>query len=151
MKSLQRANINALLSSLIWGMIMSLAIKFSVTFLTNQKLLALLQYCGVLLYPILTSIIVRKKTELWLNLCFFSIVGGVASFTSLGFFAAIQNKVWTNIGLLPIFFVVILFLIPKIEPVLQNEWNSPFWEKLNQSSFIEFFSLQFHSLDNNAG
>jgi hypothetical protein len=151
MKSLQRANINALLSSLIWGMIMSLAIKFSVTFLTNQRLLALLQYGGVLLYPILISIIVRKKTELWLNLCFFSIVGGVASFTSLGFFTAIQNKVWTNIGLLPIFFVMILFLIPKIEPVLQTEWNSPFWEKLNQSSFIEFFSLQFHSLDNNAG
>jgi len=151
MKSLQRANINALLSSIIWGMIMSLAIKFSVTFLTNQRLLALLQYGGVLLYPILVSIIVRKKTELWLNLCFFSIVGGLASFTSLSFFAAIQNKVWTNIGLLPIFFVVILFLIPKIEPVLQNEWNSPFWEKLNESSFIEFFSLQFHSLDNNAG
>ncbi len=151
MKSLQRANINALLSSLIWGMIMSLAIKFSVTFLTNQRLLALLQYGGVLLYPILISIIVRKKTELWLNLCFFSIVGGVASFTSLGFFTAFQNKVWTNIGLLPIFFVVILFLIPKIEPILQNEWNLPFWEKLNQSSFIEFFSLQFHSLDNNAG
>ena len=151
MKSLQRANINALLSSLIWGMIMSLAIKFSVTFLTNQRLLALLQYGGVLLYPILISIIVRKKTELWLNLCFFSIVGGVVSFTSLGFFAAIQNKVWINIGLLPIFFVMILFIIPQIEPVLQTEWNSPFWEKFNQSSFIEFFSLQFHSLDNNAG
>ena len=151
MKSLQRANINTLLSSLIWGMIMSLAIKFSVTFLTNQRLLALLQYGGVLLYPILISIIVRKKTELWLNLCFFSLVGGIASFTSLGFFAAIQNKAWTNIGLLPIFFVMILFLIPKIEPALQNEWNSPFWEKLNQSSFIEFFFLQFHSIDNNAG
>jgi hypothetical protein len=151
MKSLQRANINALLSSLIWGMIMSLAIKFSATFLTNPRLLALLQYGGVLLYPILISIIVRKKTELWLNLCFFSLVGGVASFTSLVFFTAFQNKVWTNIGLLPIFFVVILFLIPKIEPVLQNEWNSPFWEKLNQSSFIEFSFLQFHSLDHNAG
>ena len=151
MKSLQRANINVLLSSLIWGMIMSLAIKFSVTFSTNQRLLALLQYGGVLLYPILVSIIVRKKTELWLNLCFFSIVGGVASFTGLALFTAFQNKVWTNIGFLPIFFVMILFLIPKIEPVLQNEWNSPFWEKLNQSSFIEFFFLQFHSIDNNAG
>ena len=151
MKSLQRANINAFLSSLIWGMIMSLAIKFSVTFLTNQRLLALLQYGGVLLYPVLVSIIVRKKTELWLNLCFFSLVGGVVSFTSFGFFSAFQNKVWTNIGLLPIFFVMILFLIPKIEPALQNEWNSPFWEKLNQSSFIGFFFLQFHSIDNNAG
>lgn len=148
MKSLQRANINSLLSSLIWGTILSFAIKFSITFVANQRLMAFLQYCCVLIYPILISVKVRKNTGLWLNICFFSIVGGVASFTSLGFFAALQNKVWTNIGILPIFFVMVLFIIPKIEPALQTEWNSTFWDKFNQASFLEFFSLQFHSLGN---
>ena len=150
MKSFQRANINAFFSALIWGMIMSLVIKISFSSLTNQRLVAILQYGGVLLYPVLVSIIVRKKTELWLNTCYFSLVGGVISFMSFDLFSAFQNQAWTNIIFLPIFLGLVLFSIPQIEPALQHDWNSPLWETLNQSSFLEFFFLQFHSFDNNA-
>ena len=150
MKSFQRANINAFFSALIWGLIMSLAIKVSFSSLSNQRLVAALQYGGVLLYPVLVSIIVRKKTELWLNTCYFSLVGGVVSFMSFGLFSAFQNQAWTNIIFLPIFLGLVLFSIPKIEPALQHDWNSPLWETLNQSSFLEFLFLQFHSIDNNA-
>jgi hypothetical protein len=152
MKALQRANINAFISALIWGLVMSFVIKVSFSsLLTNQRLLSILQYGGVFLYPVLASIIVRKKTELWLNPCFFSLIGGVASFLSLDLVSGFQNKVWTNIVFLFVFFVMVLFSIPKIGPALQHDWNSPFWEKLNQSPFIEFLFLQFHSIDNNAG
>ncbi len=152
MKSFQRANINAFFSALIWGVIMSLVIKVSFSSLTNQRLVAILQYGSVLLYPVLVSIIVRKKTELWLNPCYFSLMGGMTSFfLSLNLLSVYQNIVWTNIVFLFIFIAMVLYSIPQVEPALQHDWNSPFWEKLNQSSFIEFFFLQFHSIDNNAG
>ena len=152
MKALQRANINVFLSALIWGLITSFVIKVSISSLTNQRLFVILQYGGVFLYPVLVSIIVRKKTELWLNPCYFSLMGGITSFfLSLNLLSAYQNIVWTNIAFLFIFFAMVLYSTPKVEPALQHDWNSPFWEKLNQSSFIEFFFLQFHSIDNNAG
>lgn len=103
MKSLQRANINAFLSALIWGLIMSFVIKVSISSLTDQRLLAILQYGGVFLYPVLVSIVVRKKSGLWLNTCFFSLVGAVASFLSLDLFSALQNQAWASMVFLPLF------------------------------------------------
>jgi len=151
MKALQRANINAFLSALIWGVAAGFVIKFSISSMTNQRLLAALQYGGVFLYPVLVFIILRRKIGLWLNPCYFSIMGGVTSFLSRDLFSAFQNQVWTNFLFLAVFFGMVLFMTPRVEPVLQHEWDSPFWEKLNQSSFVEFLFLQFHSIDNDAG
>jgi hypothetical protein len=151
MRALQRANINVFLSALIWGVAASFVIKFSISSMTNQRLLAALQYGGVFLYPVLVFIILRRKIGLWLNPCYFSIMGGVTSFLSQDLFSAFQNQAWTSFLFLAVFFGMVLFSTPRIEPALQHDWDSPFWEKLNQSSFVEFLFLQFHSIDNDAG
>ena len=148
MKVFQRANINTFLSALIWGVAAGFVIEFSISSIANQRLLAALQYGSVFLYPVLVSIIVRRKIGLWLNPCYFSIMGGVTSFLSRDLFSAFQNQVWTNFLFLAVFLGMVLFMTPRIEPALRHDWDSPFWEKLNQSSFIEFLFLQFRSIDN---
>lgn len=151
MKSLQRANINVFFSALIWGIVMSFAIKLSFSSLTNQRSLAILQYGGVFLYPVLVTMILRKKTGAWFNTGYFSLVGGIASFLSFDLFRAFQNQGLTSIIFLALFLGLVLFSIPKIEPALQHDWKSPYWEALNQSSFLEFLFLQFHSINNHTG
>ena len=157
MKLIQRANINALLSSLIWGLILSFAIRNSRHFITDDRFFSILWYGGnylaLMLYPLLASLILRKKINLWINVCFFSLVGGMLSVMVTFSLNAFQNKAWIDMGV-GVFGLWLIgqLLLPKIEQnfAFQHELDSPFWEKLNQSSFIEFFFLRFHSIDNNA-
>jgi hypothetical protein len=158
MRSQHRANINALLAALIWGLIISFAIRASRQFFIDDRLFDILWYGGnllvLVLYPLLVSFILRKKTDLWLNVCFFSMVGSVLSILGMFLFSAFQNKAWINIGLgvLGIWLFTQL-LIPGFEqnPAVQREWASPLWERLNDSSLLEFLFCQFSSIGDDAG
>ena len=158
MKSLQRANINALISSLIWGLGMTLMVKTSMSFVTDAILTDVLWYGGnflvMMLYPILVSLILRRKIDLWINVCFFSMIGGVYSILILYVINAFQLKVWTNVGfgVFGLGFIGYM-LISNVARnyAIQQEWDSPHWEKLNQSSLIDFFFLRFDTTDGNMG
>lgn len=137
---------------------MSFAIGISRQFTTNDRIMDILWYGGnflaLMLYPILASLILRKKIDLWINVCFFSMVGGIYSVLIMYVVNAFQLKAWTNVGLgvFGLFFVGYI-LISNVEKnfAFQQEWDSPFWEKLNQLSFMQFLFLRFDSIDNNAG
>ena len=107
----------------------------------------MLQYGSAFLYPILLLTWVRRKTGLWLNLGYFSLVGGTASFLIWNLIGGVQTQRWMNFGFLIVFFAVVLYSIPKIEPALQQDWKSPVWDKFNRSSFAAFLFLRFSWLD----
>jgi len=147
MKALQRANIHAFLSALVWGTAASFAIRFFISSWISPRMLAMLQYGSVFLYPVFLLTWVRRKTGLWLNLGFFSLVGGTASFLIWNLIGGAQNQGWMNFVFLIIFFAVVLYSIPKIELALQHDWKSPVWDKFNRSSLAAFLFLRFPWLD----
>jgi hypothetical protein len=157
MKSQQRANNYALLSSLIWGLSISLVSWSSRWFITDDKLLDVIWHGGnflaLILYPLLVSILLHKKTHLWINAFLFSAAGSMVSSIAMFSLRAFQGGTWTDLilGLLGIGLVGQV-LIPRFEqiPALQSEWSSPLWENLNASSFIEFLFLQLYSINENA-
>jgi hypothetical protein len=157
MKLQHRANINVLLSSLVWGLILGFAIRSSRRFITDESLSNIFWYGGnflvLMLYPSMVSFILRKRTGLWLNAFFFSALGSTLSTLGMFSFNAFQNKAWIDIGI-GVFgiWLVMQLLIPGFEqnPAVQREWGSPLWEKINDSSFLEFLFCWFYSIDNNA-
>ena len=146
MKALQRANIHAFLSALVWGTAASFAIRFFNSSWMSPRMLGMLQYGSVFLYPVLLLTWVRRKTGLWLNLGYFSLVGGTASFLIWSLIGT-QTQGRMNFVFLIVFFAVVLYSIPKIEPALQQDWKSPVWDKFNRSSFAAFLFLRFPWLD----
>jgi hypothetical protein len=158
MKSKHRANINVLLSSLIWGLILGLVIWASRWFLTNNRLFNILwrggNFLALVLYPLLVAVILHRKTRLWVNAFLFSTLGTMLASIGMFLFNAFLNKGWFDcvLGVLGIW-LIIQILIPGFEqiPALQREWSLPLWEKLNESSLMEFLFLQFNSIDNATG
>jgi hypothetical protein len=155
-KPQHQANINVLISSLIWGLTLSLVIWTSRWFLTDGRLFDILwrgdSVLALVLYPLLVSIILYRKIHLWVNVFLFSAAGSILSSMGMFLFSAFQNKAWTDIGLGVIGIVLISqLLIPKFEQIsaVQREWGSPLWEKLNDSSLTEFLSFQFYSIGDN--
>jgi len=127
-------------------------------FITDDRLFDILWYGGnflaPILYPVLVSVILNRKTNLWVNASLFSTVGSMLSSTGMFFFSAFQNKAWTDVGLGVIgIWLISQLLIPGIEqiPAVQREWSSPLWDRFNDSSLMEFLFFQFPSIGDNAG
>jgi hypothetical protein len=102
------------------------------------------------IYPLLVTYILHRKTKLWMNTLLFACLGMILAFWGVMLVGAVQNKFWLQIA----FFVFAIWMtiqtsIPSFErnPVLLKEWDSPLWERLNECSLIEFLFLQFHSLE----
>lgn len=158
MKSQQRVNNYILISALIWGLIIALAVWSSRWFVADDKLFAILWHGGnflaLLLYPLLVSILLHKKTHLWINAFVFSLVGSMLASMAVFSLRAFQDGAWSNLVwvLLSIGFIGQV-LIPRLDqiPALQSEWSSPLWKDLNASSFIEFLFLQLYSINDSAG
>jgi len=68
--------------------------------------------------------------------------------------SSFQVKSWTNVGFGAFsIWLIGYFLTSKIDQsyAATQEWDSPFWEKLNQASFWEFLLLRFDTIDSDAG
>src|SRR4030067_1800825 len=103
MKLQHRHNINVLISSLIWGLILRLAIWASRWCLTDDSLFDILwrggNFLALILYPLLVSIVLHQKTHLWINAFLFSAAGSMLSSMCMFVFSAFQNEAWTDLGL----------------------------------------------------
>ena len=158
MKLQHRANINIMLSSLIWGVSLNLAVWVSRRFLADDGLFDVLRRGSsifvLILYPLLVSVILHRKIHLWINAFLFSTAGSLLASLGMLLFTAIQNSAWTDLsfGICGIWLIRYI-LAPRFEqiPAVQREWRSLRWEGLNESSLLEFAFLQFHLVGDNAG
>jgi hypothetical protein len=158
MKALQRANINAFISSIIWGLVMGFAIRTFRQIIPVSRGADIIWYGGnflaLMLYPILVSLILRRKINLWINICFFSLIGGLYSVVLMYSVDAFLLKAWMYVGygVFGLGFIGYMLMSRAGNMyAIQEEWNSPLWEKLNLSSFEEFLLLRFDMINSNAG
>jgi hypothetical protein len=158
MKALQRANINAFISSIIWGLVMGFAIITFRQIIPVGRGGDIIRYGGnflvLMLYPIIVSLVLRRKINLWINICFFSLIGGLYSVLLMYILDAFLLKAWPYVGygVFGLGFIGYM-LISRAGSMyaIQEEWDSPLWGKLNQSSFVEFLLLRFDTIDSDAG
>jgi hypothetical protein len=150
-----RANINLLLSSIIWGMGLRFGlIALSRIFSNNALLYSFLWYGSVILsvflYPLLAWIVLRGKTGLQYNIFFFPASGTMLATLGMFLFDAVQDKVWLDVAIFLVgAWLILKKLIPLFEglPYIQKEWSLPAWEKLNELTWMSFLVLQFPELD----
>ena len=131
---------------------MIFAIRIFSQSITDERLLRILRYSTIFfidsLYPVILSLVLHRKTDLWLNACFFAITGGTISMLGAYLLDAFQVEAWMNVGGILLFVLFFWFrALPGLEHALYHEWDSPFWEKLNDLSLIDFFFLRFDSID----
>jgi len=144
-----QANKNALLSGLIWGVILSSISRTTLQYLP-YGLWNIIWYGGnflaLMLYPIIVSALVRKKTGLWINTLFFSACGSSLSIWASSMIRSIQAQAWMNLGInmaLLIFVAWKLWPFMKKSYAMESEHDSPNWTKLNDSSLTDFLFLRF--------
>ena len=158
MKVLQRANINAFISSILWGLVMGFTIRTFKQIIPMGRGADVIWYGGnflaLMLYPILASLILRRKIDLWINICFFSLIGGLYSVLCMYIVDAFLLTAWLYVGYGVFGLVFVGYMLMTRAGsmyALQGEWDSPHWEKLNQSSFVEFLLLRFDTIDSSTG
>ncbi len=152
MSSEYQANKNGLLSGLIWGVILSSISRVTLQYLP-YGLWNILWYGGnflaLMLYPIIVSALLRKKTGLWINTFFFSACGSSLSVFGSSMIRLMQVQAWTNLG---VNIALLTFVAWKLWPLmkknyaLESEHDAPNWRMLNDFSLTDFLFCRFNSV-----
>ncbi len=151
MKSIDKAQMNFLLASTLWGLFLGILAWSTHWFLSGRGELQIIWYGGnllsVFIYPFLAAYILYRKTCLWVNAVLFSGAGTILSAMALYSIRAIPGKSWINIGIgLFGIFMVIQLLLPRMvyHPLVKKEQESPSWNGMVQASLVDFVLFGFH-------
>lgn len=154
MKLQRQANVNVMTAALIWGVLLMFAIRAAENAAASGAPLDILWRFGDLLalalYPVLAFLLLRQKAGLGVNAFLFAAVGSILVGMGVFVLAAFQDGAWLEVGLgLLGLWMLSRLAIPAFEriPAVRNEWASPVWRRVNDSSLAAFLFLRFPSLD----
>jgi hypothetical protein len=162
MRTIDDLNIRIILASSIWGFALGLGYNVLVEYLSGviapllfQLISRILGFLFMMLYPLLVSLIMRRRTSFWINPLMFSMSGSMLGFSGLMLARSLLRQLWSGAAIImALFSSILIFAVPKVNtiPVLEKERKShPLsWEELNSLSLLNLMFLQVPFLPGNA-
>ena len=162
MKTIDDLNIRIMLASSIWGIALGLGCDVLVEYLPGvlspllfQFISRMLRFLFMMLYPLLVSLIIWRRTSFWINPLMFSMLGSMLGLAGFTLVMCLLRQLWSDAAIMTLIVCSIpIFAIPRFNtiPMLEKERKShpSSWEELNSLSLLSLLFLQVPFLLGNA-
>lgn len=158
MRNVDDLNLRIMLAASIWGVVLAWGHNALVGYLSEQaspllfqSISRILQILFALLYPVLISRLMRRRTLFWANPLTFSMLGSLLGLMVFTLVRYVLGQFWFDAGLtalLCVFFLTVGASRANTLPVLEQERKDHFasWEELSGLSVLSLMFLQVPSL-----
>ncbi len=152
-ETIDRLNVRIMLAASVWGIALHLGsmavlvyLPGTVSPLLAQCIFGVLVFLAILLYPLLVSFVMKRRTSLWLNPFMFGMIGSMLGTSAFSLLEALHSRRWVDAGLWALVFCGILRAVLRINaiPRLEEEReNHPtLWGELNALPWLRLMFLQ---------